>query len=624
MRYQLAPIAAALLLSACGSENVSEPPASTPEPLASSTAAAAESGASNPAARQPLYGDLHVHTAYSFDAFAMGTLAGPDDAYHFAKGGVLNHPGGFPMQLDRPMDFYAVTDHAFFMGALRAMTNSETPLYEHELAPAIRTMGDEASRSGVFQTLIDFVRSDRRMELVDDQVFSDAWQDIIEAANRHNDPGHFTTFIGYEYTASGPEFENLHRNVIFDGDKAPLLPFSRLDSNNPEDLWRWMDQQRQAGLESLAIPHNSNGSNGWMFSQLDFAGNPLDASYAELRMRNEPLVENSQIKGTSDTHPALSPNDEWADFEIMKVRIASNLLSQPDGSYVRQALMRGLEFQAAQGFNPFKFGVIGSSDTHNGSYAGDDDNFWSKTGILDDEPKERGSVPLDGEPPRYLDTYRSTWSAGSLAAAWAEENTRESIYAAFRRKETFSTSGSRIAVRFFAGYDLPEPGAADWVGDAYAKGVPMGGDLLTRGTEAPSFLAWARQDAQSAPLARLQVIKASVRDGKAEERVFDIACPGGAAVDPESHRCPESTASVDLTSCALVGDGAAVLQARWSDPDYRPGETAMYYVRALENPSCRWSTWDALRTGATPNPALPLTIQERAWSSPIWLSAAAP
>ena len=211
-----------------------------------------------------------------------------------------------------------------------------------------------------------------------------------------------------------------------------------------------------------------------------------------------------------------------------------------------------------------------------------------------------------------------------MAAAWAEENTRESIYAAFRRKETFSTSGSRIAVRFFAGYDLPEPGAADWVGDAYAKGVPMGGDLLTRGTEAPSFLAWARQDAQSAPLARLQVIKASVRDGKAEERVFDIACPGGAAVDPEGHRCPESTASVDLTSCALVGDGAAVLQARWSDPDYRPGETAMYYVRALENPSCRWSTWDALRTGATPNPALPLTIQERAWSSPIWLSAAAP
>ena len=232
----------------------------------------------------------------------------------------------------------------------------------------------------------------------------------------------------------------------------------------------------------------------------------------------------------------------------MKVRIASNLLSQPDGSYARQALMRGLEFQEAQGFNPFKFGVIGSSDTHNGSYAGDDDNFWSKTGILDDEPKERGSVPLDGEPPRYLDTYRSTWSAGSLAAAWAEENTRESIYAAFRRKETFSTSGSRIAVRFFAGYDLPEPGAADWVGDAYAKGVPMGGDLLTRGTEAPSFLAWARQDAQC--LARLQVIKAAYETERLGE---GLHCLPGRRRRSRRHRCPESTASVDLTSCASQG-----------------------------------------------------------------------
>jgi hypothetical protein len=208
-----------------------------------------------------------------------------------------------------------------------------------------------------------------------------------------------------------------------------------------------------------------------------------------------------------------------------------------------------------------------------------------------------------------------------LAAAWAEENTRPSIYSAFRRKETFSTSGTRIAVRFFAGYDLPEPGTENWVGAAYEAGVPMGGDVVTRGEEAPHFVAWARQDPLAAPLQRLQVIKASVRDGKAQETVFDVACAGGAAVDPATHRCPESTASVDLSNCAALGEGAAVLQARWEDPDYRAGENAMYYVRALENPTCRWSTWDAVRAGVAPNPELPLTLQERAWSSPIWLSA---
>lgn len=619
MRRHLLIAAATLPLLAC--QPSEEAPATAGADSAAPGPSAAPALSGSPASRQPFYGDLHVHTAYSFDAFAMGTLASPDDAYHFAKGGVLNHPGGFPMQLDRPMDFYAVTDHAFFMGALKAMTNQETPLYEHELAESVRSMGDEQSRGTIFQNLIDFVRSDRAMELVNEQVFSDAWQDMVETANRHNDPGHFTTFIGYEYTASGPAFENLHRNVIFDGDKAPVLPFSRLDSNNPEDLWRWMDQQRADGLESLAIPHNSNGSNGWMFSQLDFAGNPLDAAYADLRMRNEPLVENSQVKGTSDTHPALSPNDEWAEFEIMKVRIATNLASQPDGSYVRQALMNGLEMQSAQGFNPFKFGVIGSSDTHNASYAGAEDDYWSKTGILDDEPVERGSVPQSEGGTEYLSTYRSTWSAGSLAAAWAEENTRPSIYSAFRRKETFSTSGTRIAVRFFAGYDLPEPGTENWVEAAYEAGVPMGGDVVTRGEEAPHFVAWARQDPLAAPLQRLQVIKASVRDGKAQETVFDVACAGGAAVDPATHRCPESTASVDLSNCAALGEGAAVLQARWEDPDYRAGENAMYYVRALENPTCRWSTWDAVRAGVAPNPELPLTLQERAWSSPIWLSA---
>ena len=576
--------------------------------------------------KHALFGDLHVHTMYSFDAFVMGTLASPDAAYDFAKGGVLTHPGGFDMQLDVPLDFYAVTDHAFYLGALRSMTVEGNALYEHELAEGVRNLSDEKSRGAAFATMLAFLLSERRAELIDPVSSTSAWDDIKAAANRHNDPGKFTAFLGYEYTSSGDAFENLHRNVIFKGDTAPDLPFSRLDSRNPEELWRWMDEQRLAGYESLAMPHNSNGSNGWMFSLTDFDGKPLDSDYADLRMRNERLVENSQIKGTSDTHPALSPNDEWADFEIMKVRIASNLASQPQGSYVREALRNGIDFQAKKGFNPFKFGVIGSSDTHNASYAGAEDNYWSKTGRLDDEPVERGSVPLaqpaeDGS--AYLKTYRNQWSAGSLAGVWAEENTRTAIYDALHRKETFSTSGTRIQVRFFAGYDLPAPDANDLINKAYAGGVPMGGELVAEAGQSPSFLVWALQDPNKSALQRVQIIKASVRDGNSSEKVFDAACSDGAKVNPQTHRCPDNGARVDLTNCTVsTGVGDPEMLVRWVDPEFDESEHAIYYVRALENPVCRWSTWDALRTGVEPNPALSATIQERAWTSPIWFSPA--
>ena len=576
--------------------------------------------------KQALFGDLHVHTMYSFDAFVMGTLASPDAAYDFAKGGVLTHPGGFDMQLEVPLDFYAVTDHAFYLGALRSMTVEGNALYEHELAEGVRNLSNEKSRGAAFATMLAFLSSERRAELIDPVSSTSAWDDIKAAANRHNDPGKFTAFLGYEYTSSGDAFENLHRNVIFKGDTAPDLPFSRLDSRNPEDLWRWMDEQRLAGYESLAMPHNSNGSNGWMFSLTAFDGKPLDSDYADLRMRNERLVENSQIKGTSDTHPALSPNDEWADFEIMKVRIASNLASQPQGSYVREALRNGIEFQAKKGFNPFKFGVIGSSDTHNASYAGAEDNYWSKTGRLDDEPVERGSVPLaqpaeDGS--AYLKTYRNQWSAGSLAGVWAEENTRTAIYNALHRKETFSTSGTRIQVRFFAGYDLPALDTNDLINKAYAGGVPMGGELVAEAGQSPSFLVWALQDPNKSALQRVQIIKASVRDGNSSEKVFDVACSDGAKVNPQTHRCPDNGARVDLTDCTVsTGVGDPEMLVRWVDPEFDESEHAIYYVRALENPVCRWSTWDALRTGVEPNPALSATIQERAWTSPIWFSPA--
>ena len=574
--------------------------------------------------RNAYFGDLHVHTMYSFDAFIFGTTSSPDDAYEFAKGGTLTHPAGFDMSLDTPLDFYGVSDHAFYLGVLRQMADPSTEISKHPAAAGMSTLGGSDDRGSKFRAILAFMGSGRGEEINDPSIRKEAWDDIVASANRHNDPGNFTAFVAYEYTASTSDRGNLHRNVIFRDDIAPELPFSRLDSSNPEDLWAWMDNNRANGIESLAIPHNSNGSNGSMFMLTDNAGRPIDDAYANLRMRNEPLVEITQVKGTSDTHPALSPNDEWADFEIMPFRIATSLYSEPNGSYVRQAYLNGLKMQAEGGVNPYKLGVIGSSDTHNASYAGDEDDYWSKVGLRDADGVLRGSVPLsepraNGE--LYADTYFNTWGAAGLAGVWAEENTRAAIYDAFRRKETFGTSGTRMKVRFFAGNDLPELDDEDLIGKAYGGGVPMGGDLIANAAEIPSFIAWVAKDPNSASLQRLQIIKGWVEDGEAQELVFDVACSDGGSIDPTSHRCADNGAQVNLSDCSISeGLGAVELKARWQDPSYDPNQHAIYYVRALENPTCRWSTWDAIRAGVAPRSDLPATIQERIWSSPIWIT----
>ena len=623
MRSLIGLLLLSLVVAACSdnSTTLSEEPqlssSSAPE-----TTTAIPSGYNTE--RNAYFGDLHVHTMYSFDAFIFGTTSSPDDAYEFAKGGTLTHPAGFDMSLDTPLDFYGVSDHAFYLGVLRQMADPSSEISKHPAAAGMSTLGGSDDRGAKFGAILAFMRSDRGEEINDPSIRKEAWDDIVASANRHNDPGNFTAFVAYEYTASDADRGNLHRNVIFRDDIAPELPFSRLDSSNPEDLWAWMDNNRANGIESLAIPHNSNGSNGSMFMLTDNAGRPIDDAYANLRMRNEPLVEITQVKGTSDTHPALSPNDEWADFEIMPFRIATSLYSEPNGSYVRQAYLNGLKMQAEGGVNPYKLGVIGSSDTHNASYAGDEDDYWSKVGLRDADGVLRGSVPLsepraNGE--LYADTYFNTWGAAGLAGVWAEENTRAAIYDAFRRKETFGTSGTRMKVRFFAGNDLPELEDEDLIGKAYGGGVPMGGDLIANAAEIPSFIAWVAKDPNSASLQRLQIIKGWVEDGEAQELVFDVACSDGGSIDPTSHRCADNGAQVNLSDCSISeGLGAAELKARWQDPSYDPNQHAIYYVRALENPTCRWSTWDAIRAGVAPRSDLPATIQERIWSSPIWIT----
>jgi hypothetical protein len=618
--------------------------------------------------RNAFFGDLHVHTTYSFDAFAFGALATPYDAYRYAKGKAIRHPGGFDVQLREPLDFYAVTDHAIFLGLAPAAADNSSAVSKLEIykpmhnlnAPkgffyrilpeSIKGLFDNLEllkRFKIFRGTDGFSRKtiqglqngtlDKEMVL---DVNRSAWLDTIKAAEKHNEPGRFTTFIAYEFTTAVSDGGSLHRNVIFkNGHKVPAVPFSRLHSRNPEDLWDWMDGLRKRGIETLAIPHNSNRSNGQMFLLTDWAGNPMDNGYSEQRIRNEPLVEITQIKGASDTHPALSPNDEWADFEIMPYRAGPGLKpNEPLGSYVRNALQRGLAIQDKSGVNPYKFGFVGSSDTHTATTSDDESNYFGKLGMLDSNSFLRGSVPFSEMqawlmkkvvPNRftsiggkdYLKGGSEFFGSAGLAGVWAEENTREAIYNAFRRKETFATSGPRIRVRFFAGFDFDDDmiNSRDMAARAYAGGVTMGGDLMARRGSAPKFLVWAMRDPASAALQRVQIIKGWIADGNPEEKVYDVACSDGLRVDPSSHRCPDNGARVNLADCSITADvGDAETRILWTDPAFDAGQRAFYYVRVLENPTCRWSTWDALRAGVEPRPDLKATIQERAWSSPIW------
>ena len=626
-------------------------------------ASGVESIAKAPVERKAYFGDLHVHTTYSFDAYAFGTLATPYDAYRFAKGEAIANPAGFNMQLSRPLDFYAVTDHGMFLGLAEAAADTSTEFSKNSFSEpyhglnAPENMGagslDVLNRMGTFSSFMPAAVSQIRSgELDRDEVLGvvrSAWRDSINAADEFYEPGRLTTFAAYEYTSSSDDRGNLHRNVVFqDTNKLPREPFSRLHSQNPEDLWQWMDDLRSKGVESLAIPHNSNGSNGQMFKLVDWAGDPLDDDYAEQRIRNEPIVEITQIKGTSETHPILSSRDEFASFEIMPYRVATNALSQVEGSYVREALLNGLALEQQGMTNPYQFGFIGSSDTHTGASQNVESNFVSKLGLLSGTAEQRGSVPVSGlageleyQATRVLAKFSgnpvlrvktngriytagatSTFGASGIAAAWAEENTRESLYSAFRRKEVFATSGPRMQIRLFAGFGFDESMItdADGVEQAYAKGVTMGGTLTSKAAnaQAPNFLVMASADTESAPLQRLQIIKGWVDVDGTHEEVIDIACAGGAEVIAETNRCPDNGASVDLSDCSINEDtGVGHLSALWRDPDFRDDQRAFYYARAIENPTCRWSTWDAIRADVSPRSDLPATLQERAWSSPI-------
>ena len=607
----------ALTTTACAPDG-SEPVAETEETQLSEIEV-------NPA-RTAYFGDLHIHTGYSFDAFLMfATKTTPDDAYRFAKGEPIDHALGFPIQLNSgPLDFYAVTDHAGSLGLSTAMTDPASDVSKLESTRELLRAETVDERRAMFRTGHRALRDERPEEepiIRDPEIERSAWAKTVDAANRHYDPGTFTTFAGLEYGFT-IDSQGLHRNVIF-RNEAPETPF-RVRSRNPEQLWEWMDQQRAEGRELLAIPHNMNVSNGLMFDSKTFEGLPLDAEYAARRMRNEPLVEIAQMKGASETHPLNSPNDEWADFEIFPYLLGTDRVGRVPGSYAREAVLNGLAMEENLGFNPFRFGFSAATDGHNSAGTIEEDNYHGAAGMMDGLPERRSSVPLAEPGPNgemYTDWYYDMWGAAGLTGAWADSNTRESIFDALQRKETFGTSGPRIRVRFFAGYGYDDDLAAagDMVEQAYAGGVPMGGDLLADGERAPRFLVWAIRDPDSAPLQRLQVVKGWVEDGVASEQVFDVACSDGGEVDPATHRCPDNGAGVDLSDCSISASvGAGELRTLWADPTFVAGQRALYYVRVIENPTCRWSTWDALRASVEPTSSVSPTLQERAWSSPIW------
>ena len=575
--------------------------------------------------RECFFGDTHAHSELSTDAFGLGNRLGPDNAYRFARGDEAYHvvPKGEKIKLRVPLDFFMMTDHSEIMGLAAQALDKNSPVYNTELGKLVRA-GDEKSGMKALFIMQNASSTGKLPPGYSFETFKDVWKQVIANAEKYNEPGKFTTFIAYEWT-SMPRGDNLHRNVIFRGTKVPAMPFTAMDSGVPEHLWSFLEDQREKGNDNIAISHNGNLSGGRMFQLVDSYGAPIDAAYAKRRNENEPLHEAMQLKGTSMTHPAFSPEDEWANFELLPVSLHTwQRVEQQQTSFVREAYKFGLRFQQTIGANPFKFGLEGGGDDHSSSHTWEEFNFQGGHAEIDNTPKKRltGTMPLKGAAPGV----NAMLSAGGITGVWSESNTRDAIFDALRRKETFGSSGVRIKGRFFAGWDYPTDlvKQKDWVKKAYAGGVPMGGDLtaVPGGTpkgQVPTFAVHALRDPNSAPLQRIQIIKGWTKDGEMNEMVYDVACSDGGKVDPKTHRCPENGATVDLKTCEISKDkGDAELAATWTDPDFDMSVPAFYYVRVLENPVCRWTTRQANAAGMAPPKQVPATIQERIWTSPIW------
>ncbi len=637
------------LLAACGKDEEGMPSQTEATPDGTGTPAGqAMAELSTP--RNLYWGDTHLHTSYSPDAFLMGNqTADPDTAYNYAKGLPVVHPyHRARIQIETPLDFLVVSDHGEFMGVIPNILKGNPIVANTETGKRYKKMFAEGKAIEVFSELIAQVNKVAPInpDLGNEEVGRTVWGEIMSAADRHNEPGKFTAFMGWEWSST-PGGANLHRVVVMREGKEKgrqFIPYTSLDSDRPEDLWKWLDStSANTGTNFIAIPHNSNISQGLMFPLQDSDGKVLTREYAATRMRWEPVVEMTQIKGDSETHPNLSPTDEFADYETydhlievegtkQKAMFSDAFLGELTeqdreyikqheqrvarvGDYARTALMRGLVIEDRIGANPYKFGMIGSTDSHTGMASAEEDNFHGKM-ALDSTPETRSEDIIPGTP---------GWEMGAagLVAVYAEENTRESLFDGFRRKEVYATTGPRIRVRFFGGWDFDakDLAAKKMVERGYKKGVPMGGEIsrAPKG-KAPTFMATAMKDPVEANLDRIQIVKAWVdKDGKPQEKVFNIALSDGRTVDADGKASPVGS-TVDIKTGKYSNSiGDAQLATVWTDPAFDPALRAFYYVRVIQIPTPRHTLADAIALGMDPaKTGRPATIQERAYTSPIW------
>jgi Protein of unknown function (DUF3604) len=583
---------------------------------------------------RPLFGDTHTHTSYSMDAGAFGARLGPREAYRFARGEEIMASSGQLARLSRPLDFLVVADHSDNMGFFPQLFSGKP---EFLADPTGRRWYDMVQNGKGADAAIEIIvafsqgKFPKALEsLPGTAAYRTAWRETIDAAEEANTPGRFTAFIGYEWT-SNTGGNNLHRNILFrdDRNRASLVePYTTqkpLGSDNPRDLWKWMQQyEEKTGGDVLALAHNGNLSNGRMFPMIEsFTGKPIDREYAEARARWERLYEVTQIKGDGESHPFLSPNDEFANFEKWdKGNLDLSELKKPEMlefEYGRSALKNGLKLEAQLGINPYKFGLVGSTDAHTGLAAVEEDNFFGKTSSSEPSPG-RASHP-------FVKTAKATimgWeqTSSGYAAVWANENTRESIFDAMERRETYATTGPRMVVRFFGGWDFDPKDAQTRMPAAtgYGKGVAMGGDLASAPAgKAPTFLIAALKDPIGANLDRYQIVKGWLdAKGEVHEKVYDVAWSGGRKAGADG-KLPSVGNTVDVANATYTNTiGAAELIAVWKDPDFDPSQRAFYYGRVIEIPTPRWTAFDAKYFGIKLPPEVPMTTTERAYTSPIW------
>ena len=623
----LVGLMACVLLAGC-SRKEAEPAATAP--AAPTGVAAAPATPDYPT--RVYFGDTHLHTALSMDAGASGTALLPADSYRFAKGEEVTGASGQKAKLSRPLDFLVVADHSDQMGLITDLKAGKPELLKQPLAKSWYDMM-QAGKGG--DAMISIVTTFAQGKFPKDIMYNPGtagyhatWLGIVKAAEEANQPGKFTAFIGYEWTSlvSG---NNLHRNVIFrdNADRATQVePFTNYapGSSDPRDLWRWMQAyESKTGGQVLAIAHNGNLSNGMMFPLVEsFTGKPIDRDYVETRARRERIYEVTQMKGDGETHPMLSPNDEFANFETWdKGNLDLTAAKRPEMlefEYARSALKNGLKVEAELCTNPYKFGLVGSTDSHTALSTADDSNFWGK--IAPNEPgPERWSHPFVKTEKGVITGWEQT--ASGYAAVWATENTREALFDAMQRKEVYATTGPRMTVRFFGGWNYSaEDAKGDLAAAGYGKGVPMGGDLTAAPAgESPTFLVAALKDPESGNIDRIQIIKGWLdAKGTLQEKVYDVVWSGDRKPGADG-KLPPVGNTVDVASATWTNTiGAAELVQRWQDPDFDPALRAFYYVRVLEIPTPRWTAYDAKRFGVKMTPEVPMTTQERAYTSPIW------